>query len=195
MGVMTDHKFPPLGPSLGFLLNDAARLMRRRFEQRSRDIPMTSAQMRIIARLARNEGISQAALAAMVDLEPMTLCRHIDRMASGGLVVREPDPNDRRARKLYTTDKARALIQPMFVKAEAIFEEAQAGLDPEARARFFEALTLIVKNLSDPDAGPDASLDAAPEKAADLASRAAVEADGRMAQPRRDAATTEEETA
>ena len=183
MGVMTDHKFPPLGPSLGFLLNDAARLMRRRFEQRSRDLPMTSAQMRIIARLARNEGISQAALAAMVDLEPMTLCRHIDRMASGGLVVREPDPNDRRARKLYTTDKARALIQPMFVKAEAIFEEAQAGLDPEARARFFEALTLIVKNLSDPDTG------------ADTPPCTTGEDDGRTAQRSRVAATTEEETA
>ena len=47
----------------GFLLADAARLLRRRFEKESRDIPMTSAQLQIVARLTRNEGIGQAALA------------------------------------------------------------------------------------------------------------------------------------
>ena len=79
-------------PSLGFLLSDAARLLRRRFEQESRDIPMTSAQLQIIARLTRNEGIGQAALAGLLDLEPMTLSRHVDRMAAAGLVERRPGP-------------------------------------------------------------------------------------------------------
>ncbi|MBO0905076.1 MarR family winged helix-turn-helix transcriptional regulator [Jiella sonneratiae] len=140
------------GSNLGFLLSDATRLLRRRFDQTSRDIDMTSAQMRIIVRLCRNEGISQAALAAMLDLEPMTLCRHIDRMASSGLVVREQDPNDRRARQLFTTEKARELMHPMRQRAEEIFEEAQKGLSETARRQLAEALAVVVNNLSEAEA-------------------------------------------
>lgn len=147
--------------SLGFLLADASRLMRRRFDQKSRDIEMTSAQMRIIARLCRNEGTSQAALAALVEVEPMTLCRHIDRMESAGLVVREQDPHDRRARMLFTTAKARQLIEPLRQRADAIFEEAQAGLSPEARRQLLESLAHIVRNLSESEASdPEAATEA-----------------------------------
>ena len=74
--------------SLGFLLVDAARLLRRRFEQENRDMPMTSAQLQIIARLSKNEGIGQAALASLLELEPMPVSRHVDRMVAAGLVAR-----------------------------------------------------------------------------------------------------------
>ncbi|WP_163462270.1 MarR family winged helix-turn-helix transcriptional regulator [Jiella pacifica] len=151
-------------PSLGFLLGDAARLMRRRFEQKSRDIDMTSAQMRIIARLSRNEGISQVGLATLVDLEPMTLCRHIDRMASAGLVVRKQDPYDRRAKQLFTTAKARELIHPMRVLADEIFAEAQQGLSEEARRQLLDSLGVVVKNLSDAETAGSASETAAPRR-------------------------------
>lgn len=120
--------------------------------------------MRIIARLSRNEGISQAGLAAIVDLEPMTLCRHIDRMAAADLVVREQDPDDRRARKLFTTEKARELIQPMRVRAEAVFEEAQAGLPQDARDSLIEALSLIVSNLSETETAVAAPVSAEPRR-------------------------------
>ncbi len=156
MHSMQSEDFHLPDPSLGFLLADAARLMRRRFEQKSRDIDMTSAQMRIIARLSRNEGISQVGLATVVDLEPMTLCRHIDRMASAGLVVRKQDPNDRRARQLFTTAKARELIHPMRVRAEEIFAEAQQGLAEEARQQLLESLITVVKNLSEAETGETA---------------------------------------
>jgi len=142
--------------SLGFLLTDAARLLRRRFEQESRDIPMTSAQLQIVARLKRSEGLSQAALAALLDVEPMTLSRHLDRMESAGLVERRPDPNDRRARRLFLTDHARALLEPMRSRVAAIYEEVQAGLSADQRAALVEALTTIVDNLTKAEAGEDA---------------------------------------
>jgi MarR family transcriptional regulator, transcriptional regulator for hemolysin len=147
-------------PSLGYLLSDAARLLRRRFEQESRDIPMTSAQLQIVARLARNEGIGQAALAALLDLEPMTVSRHVDRMEAAGLVERRPDPNDRRARQLYTTEKSRALLRPMRERADAVYEQVLAGLSEQERAGLFSGLATVIANLSaaerpDPSAGPD----------------------------------------
>jgi DNA-binding MarR family transcriptional regulator len=145
----------PDQPSLGFLLTDAARLLRRRFEQESRDIPMTSAQLQIVARLKHHEGLSQAGLAALLDLEPMTLSRHLDRMEAAGLVERRPDPNDRRARRLFLTDRARALMEPMRARAAAVYDEVQSGLSPEARAALIEALGVVIANLSAADAAAD----------------------------------------
>lgn len=135
-------------PSLGYLLADASRLLRRRFEQESRDLPMTSAQLQIVARLARNEGIGQAALAGLLDIEPMTLSRHVDRMEVAGLVVRQPDPSDRRARRLYTTELGRELLAPMRARAAAVYDEALAGLDGTEREALLGALQCIIDNLS-----------------------------------------------
>ncbi len=135
-------------PSLGMLLADASRLLRRRFEQESRDIPMTSAQLHIIARLTRNEGIGQAALAAILDIEPMTLSRHVDRMEAAGLVERRQDPSDRRARQLFTTPRSRELLAPMRAKAAVVYDQVQAGLSEEARSALLAALETIVANLS-----------------------------------------------
>lgn len=144
-------------PSLGYLLMDAARLIRRRFEQESRDIPMTTAQLQIVGRLKRSEGLSQSALAGLLDIDPMTLSRHIDRMEAAGLVERRPDPNDRRARRLYTTENARALIEPMRARAECVYAQALAGLDGEARDALIASLETVISNLSaaDDDAADD----------------------------------------
>jgi MarR family transcriptional regulator for hemolysin len=142
-------------PSLGYLLIDAARLLRRRFEQECRDMPMTSAQLQIVARLKHNEGIGQAALAGLLDIEPMTLSRHIDRMEAAGLVERRADPNDRRARRLYTTERAGELIEPMRARAEIVYADALAGFTAEQRDAFVAALATVISNLS-ADAADDA---------------------------------------
>ncbi|KQT85379.1 MarR family winged helix-turn-helix transcriptional regulator [Aurantimonas sp. Leaf443] len=135
--------------SLGTLVIDSARLLRRRLEQESRDIAMTSAQLQIVARLSKNEGMSQAALATLLDIEPMTLCRHVDRMVLADLVERRQDPNDRRARQLFTTAKSRELLEPMRGRAQRVFEEAMDGLsEPECEA-LFHGLRTLLANLSD----------------------------------------------
>ena len=138
--------------SLGFLLLDAARVLRRRFERESRDIPMTTAQLQIVVRLKLHDGMTQSGLASLLDIEPMTLSRHIDRMEAAGLVERRPCPNDRRARRIYVTDKARALIEPMRARAVAVYEEAQTGLSPEERAALIAGLNTVIANLSADDA-------------------------------------------
>jgi len=134
---------------LGFLIMDAARLLRRHFEQRSRHLGMTSAQMQILGRIALNEGINQAGLASLLDMEPITVCRHIDRMEAAGFVERHPDPNDRRVRLLHITDEGRALLPEMRALANSIFEEAQAGLGEKERAALLTGLEHLVSNLSE----------------------------------------------
>lgn len=138
---------PP--PSLGFLLSDAARLLRRRFDQKVRHLGLTRAQWQVLAHLARNEGINQAGLADLLDVEPITLCRLADRMEEGGWLERRPDPGDRRARRLFMTRKARPVIDEMRALAEEVYAEALAGLAPDARAHLLALLEHVRGNLAE----------------------------------------------
>lgn len=92
--------------TLGFVLNDVARLMRKRFEQRARaaSLGLTRAQAAVLANLARQEGINQVSLAQILELEPITLARLLDRLQAASLIERRPDPKDRRAHLLYLTN-------------------------------------------------------------------------------------------
>src|SRR5260370_34215067 len=85
-------------PTLGFLLHDAARLLRRRFEQNARGSGLTRSQWQVLGYLANNEGIHQSRLADLLEIEPITLGRIIDKLQALGLIERHPDPSDRRAR-------------------------------------------------------------------------------------------------
>ena len=82
-------------PTLGFLLHEVARLLRRRFEQNARDSGLTRSQWQVLAYLANNEGINQSGLADLLEIEPITLCRIVDKLQALGLVERHRDPSDR----------------------------------------------------------------------------------------------------
>jgi MarR family transcriptional regulator for hemolysin len=134
--------------SIGFLISDTARLMRRRFDQRARHLGLTRAQWQVLAHLQRNEGINQIGLADLLDIEAITLCRTIDRMEEGGWVERRADPNDRRARLLFLTERARPFIADMRAIAEEIYAEALSGLPADTRQTLTEILTAMRTNLS-----------------------------------------------
>ena len=70
---------PPSENDLGFLINDVARLIRRAFDQRAQGCQLTRAQWQVLAFLFHNEGSNQATVADALDVEPITLSRHIDR--------------------------------------------------------------------------------------------------------------------
>lgn len=149
---------PP--PSFGFLLSDTARLLRRRFDQKVRALGLTRAQWQVLAHLARNEGTNQASLADLIEVEPITLGRTLDRMEQGGWVERRADPNDRRARRLFMTDKARPILARMRGLADEIYAVALAGLSDEARMQVLSGLEHVRANLSNRNADADADADA-----------------------------------
>ena len=139
----------PRPDSFGFLLSDTARLLRRRFDQKARALGLTRAQWQLLAHLARSEGLNQAGLAELLDVEPITLCRLVDRMEEGGWVTRQPDPGDRRARLVFMTDQARTVIGRMLALADEVYDEALAGVDPAIRDVLMAALARIRVNLSE----------------------------------------------
>jgi MarR family transcriptional regulator, transcriptional regulator for hemolysin len=143
---MTRHD---LDSSFGFLLHDIARLMRKRFDQRARNLGLTRAQWQVLAHLARHEGINQTGLAEILEIEPITLGRLIDRMAESGWVERRPHPSDRRARQLYLTAQAEPVFERMRALGDETREEALAGLSQDDRERLTATLVEIRNNLSD----------------------------------------------
>ncbi len=142
--------------NFGFLLKDASRRYVLRFEQRAREISLTLAQCRTLVRLEGHEGLSQARLAQLADVEPMTMVRILDRMETSGLLERRPDPADRRARRLYLTPRARPLLEQIWRLAEATRAEAFAGVGRRQRDAFLEVLERVHGNLSALDAIPPA---------------------------------------
>jgi len=140
---------PELDVSFGFLLHDIARLMRKRFDQRARNLGLTRAQWQVLAHLARHEGINQTGLAEILEIEPITVGRLIDRMEEAGWVERRPHPSDRRARLLYLAVKARPVFDRMLALGEGVREEALCGLPQAIRDRLMTTLITIRSNLSD----------------------------------------------
>ncbi|WP_415184262.1 MarR family winged helix-turn-helix transcriptional regulator [Phaeovulum sp.] len=137
--------------SLGFLLHDAARLIRRRFEARAADLGLTSAQWRALVHILRAGNASQARLAERLEIEPISVSRLVDRMVEGGWVTRKADPSDRRARIVVPTSKSLKTYEEARSVADVVYAQALTGLPAETRETLMRALRAIVCNLSEPD--------------------------------------------
>jgi len=133
--------------NFGFLLAETSRRYVGRFEQRAREISLTLPQCKALTRLQRNEGISQARLAELAAIDPMTMVRILDRMEADGLLERRPDPADRRARRLYLTVKAKPLLEQIWHLAELTRAETLAGISLKDREAFIGVLERIHGNL------------------------------------------------
>jgi len=134
-------------PTLGFLLHDVARLLRKRFEQRAKDMGLTRSQWQTLAYLSNNEGIHQAGLAEILEIEPITLVRILDKLAERGLVERRQHPNDRRSWLLYMREEARPLLDTMRSLGDQTRKEALDGVSSEDHERLYQLLTLMKSNL------------------------------------------------
>ena len=133
---------------IGFLIADTARVMRRRFDERARAIGVTRPQWRTLVTLAREEGVQQGTLADRLEVEPITLCRMIDRLADAGLVERRRDPADRRAWRIYLTDRARPILDRIGAVADELFAVALDGIGEAERTALTATLNRIRLNLS-----------------------------------------------
>ena len=135
--------------TFGFLLSDTSRLLRRRFDERARTHGATRAQWKALLGISQQEGINQGSLADILEVEPITLCRLIDRMEESGLVERRRDPNDRRAWQLFLTDKAHPVIDLLRETGMELTAQALRGISDESITHLSEVLNRIRENLAD----------------------------------------------
>lgn len=134
-------------PTLGLLLHDVARGVRQRFDMRARSLGVTRQQWRTLIAIARAEGASQAELAERLEVERITLCRMIDRLADAGLVERRADPRDRRIWRVHLRPDARTLVERLREVAVGVEEEILADFPAEERASLVAGLNRLREAL------------------------------------------------
>ena len=137
-----------MSDNVGFLLSDTARLMRRAFDARARLLGVTRPQWRTLFTLSRQEGLTQGALADLMEVEPITACRMIDRLEEAGHVERRRDPADRRAWNIFLTDRSRPLIAQLKAVADEMATAALAGISPAEHDALADTLSRIRANLN-----------------------------------------------
>src|SRR5215475_609037 len=132
-----------------FLLHDVARLMRTRSDQRARRRGMTRAQWVILIWLQRQPGLSQNELAALVEVEPITVGRLVDRLEARGLVERRPDPADRRIWRLHLKPEAQPMLKEIGNARADLNEIMIAGIPDKDLETVVECLIQMKANVSD----------------------------------------------
>ena len=117
--------------TLPFEIGETAHALRKAFDRRAVGLGVTRAQWKVLVRLERQPGLRQIELADMLDIEPITLSRIVDRLEEAGLVERAADPADRRAWRLHVTVRAQPLIAKLHAVADEMIAETFGELDPK----------------------------------------------------------------
>ena len=138
---------PSVNREFAFILNDVARLLRTYADHKAAQFGMTRAQWAVLVRLDRCEGLNQSELAELLDLQPITLTRLLDKLCDSGLIERRPDPGDRRAKRLFLTAAARPVLERLSVLGEETMANTLEGVDRESVEQMVSKLTVVKDNL------------------------------------------------
>ncbi|HEY5711702.1 MAG TPA: MarR family transcriptional regulator [Allosphingosinicella sp.] len=136
---------------------ETARTIRRAFDRRAAVLGTTRAQWRVLARLSHEDGARQVELAEALDVEPITLCRMVDRLEEAGLVERRRDEADRRAWRIHLTEKARPLIDELHGLADIFNADMLEGVDGAERDTASRVLARVRENLLEHESRAKAS--------------------------------------
>lgn len=121
-------------------LIETSRLLRNHIDQRAKGRGTTRAQWIVLFRLRQQEGLSQVDLADVLELQPISLVRLLDRLVEAKLLERKPDPADRRANRLFLTAKGRQLVDDLDGLRDAIADDVLHGIPETAIQSTLEAL-------------------------------------------------------
>lgn len=134
--------------TLPFEIGETAHALRKAFDRRAVGLGVTRAQWKVLFRLTRQPGMRQIELADMLDIEPITLSRIVDRLEDAKLVERVADPSDRRAWRLHVTAQAQPLVKKLRTLADEMVADAFSGIDPKHIEITREVLGRVRENAS-----------------------------------------------
>lgn len=135
-------------PSIGLLLIDVSRMLRKCFEKNCRGTGMTRAQWQVLSMLNRNQGITQGGLAELLEVEPITVGRMIDRLEKARMLERRPHPTDRRAWCLHLLPASQPVLEALKDLAATTRAELMAGLSSDEQRQALELLGKMKGNLA-----------------------------------------------
>ena len=137
----------PIKREIAFMIKDVSRMLGTYADQQGRVLGISRAQWTVLVRLERTEGLKQSELAEILDLQPISLTRLLDRLDESGLIERRADPNDRRVNRLYLKPAARPLLEQLAVLSESLMATVLEGIEPESMERMLRDLRVVKDNL------------------------------------------------
>ncbi|RJF86316.1 MarR family transcriptional regulator [Oleomonas cavernae] len=132
---------------LGYLIHDVSRLRRLLFDRELAPLGITRSQWWVLAFVARHDGLPQTQLAHELDLGKVSLGAIIDRLEASGFVARLPDSDDRRLKRIFLTEKARALLDDIIPVSQLFNERILAGIPREDLEQAARTLSRMKVNL------------------------------------------------
>jgi MarR family transcriptional regulator, transcriptional regulator for hemolysin len=130
-----------------FTLGELQRLVRAYADRQAARYGMTRAQWAVLAKVERYEGLKQSELAEMMDMQPITLTRLIDKLCDNGWIERRGDDNDRRVNRLYLRKAARPLLGKLAGLRSELTATALQGISPADAHRLLTQLESIKENV------------------------------------------------
>jgi MarR family transcriptional regulator for hemolysin len=131
-----------------FWINQASRLLLRRFDEQLRPIGLSMAYLHVAVTLQEHGPLQQKDLLRFVHVEQPTMAALLNRMERDSLVSRKPDPKDSRAQLVGLTARARSALVDAKNMMNQVVEEALAGVTESDRQRLIGTLRLVIRNLS-----------------------------------------------
>jgi len=136
-----------LSRNFGFILHDVARLLRLSYDRRMKALGLTRSQWWVLTHLYRNDGVTQAELADLLEIDRPALGRLLDRLEVSGWVIRKDDTKDRRAKRVFLTDEVEPAMKAMRHAAADMRKEALVGISESDQDRFIDILLRLKTNL------------------------------------------------
>lgn len=135
--------------TLGFLLRESSRLMRRRFVHHARKarLPLNLSAASLLSQVWREPGISQIRIACLLDLETISVVRLVDSLQQAGLLERRPHATDRRIRTLWLTPAGAAAVAQVRRITDMVRRETLAGMPKAEREQLLDTLLTLRTNL------------------------------------------------
>jgi MarR family transcriptional regulator, transcriptional regulator for hemolysin len=139
----------PVRRTLGFLLRENSRLMRRRFVHHARKagLPLNLSEASLLSQVCHEPGINQARIAWLLDLETISVVRLVDSLQQAGLLERRPHATDRRIRTLWLTPVGETAVAQVRCITDMVRREALADVPKAERERLLDTLLTLRANL------------------------------------------------
>ncbi|WP_255467886.1 MarR family winged helix-turn-helix transcriptional regulator [Reyranella sp. CPCC 100927] len=118
---------------------------------------MTRAQWVVLVRVELQPGLSQNELAALLEVEPITVARLVDRLQKRGLVERRPDAKDRRIWRLHLLPAAQPIVEEAHEYRAELNAFITQGMPPELIDTIVDGLLRMKTTLTTGNAADQAA--------------------------------------
>ncbi|MDH2436120.1 transcriptional regulator SlyA [Pokkaliibacter sp. MBI-7] len=134
-------------PSIGLCIHQLSRLWRSVLDQELATLGLTQTTgVALVYIHAEGEGIAQTELARILAVEHPSLVRTLDQLVKLELIERRACQNDRRSKRLFLTEKGKALVEPVNTVRERCQLQVMQGLSEDQAAQFQHTLNLLQSN-------------------------------------------------